>query len=168
MKFAFLLLVALLVQAALTAPSLPWLLSAIHVWLVVVVGRARGAPAHTAGWFGLVAGLAADLSRGLPVGPSGIAGALAGVGVARASTVFELAGPLFWVIGTLLATGITEAVTAGVYASLGAPPPHSWLGAAAALAGTACLGFLTAALEWGWGRFFSPDARRRRALRRRR
>lgn len=167
MRFFLLLLAALALQGALTSPHLPWLAASIHVWLVVVVGRAQLAPPAKAGWFGLVAGVAADGVRGWPWGPSGIAGAVAAAVVARASTVFELSGPLFWVVGTLTAATVVEVTLAAVYATLGAPPPHGVVGAAAAVAGTALLGFLTAALEWWWGKVFSPQARRRRALRRR-
>jgi rod shape-determining protein MreD len=167
MKYLLFLAVALALQKALTSPHLPWVASALHLWLVVVVGRARGLPPAQAGWFGLGAGLAADALRALPVGPSGLAGALAGALVARVAVVFELAGPLFWVVGTLLAAAVTEAVTFLVYTSLGSPPPHGLLGAAAALAGTSLLGLLTALGEWWWARTFSPQARRLRALRRR-
>lgn len=167
MRFFLLLLVALAVQAALTSHQVPWLFSSVHLWLVVVVARAQRVPASHAGWFGLLSGLAADGVRGWPLGPSGIAGAVAGAAVARASVVFELSGPLFWVVGTLLASGLLEGTVALVYLTLGARPPHGFLGAAAAVAGTAFLGFLTAAIEWWWGRVFSPQARRRRALRRR-
>lgn len=167
MRFFVLLVAALGLQAALTAAQAPWLVSAVHVWLVVVVGRAQRLPASHAGWFGLLAGVAADAVRGWPAGPSGIAGALAGAVVARASAVFELSGPLFWVVGTLLAAGVTEGTVALVYGTLGVHPPHGWVGAAAAVAGTAALGFLAAAIEWWWGKVFSPQARRRRALKRR-
>lgn len=167
MRFFLLLLVALGVQAALTAHHLPWFFSSVHVWLVVVVARAQRFPSSHAGWFGLLSGVAADGVRGWPLGPSGIAGAVAGAAVARASVVFELSGPLFWVVGTLLASGIVEGAVALIYVTLGARSPHGWLGAAAAVAGTAFLGFITAASEWWWRRVFSPQARRRRALRRR-
>lgn len=165
MRFVLLLAATLALQAAFTAAQVPWLFSAAHLWLVAVVGRAQRAPATHAGWFGLVAGAAADAVRGWPVGPSGIAGAVAGALVARLSVVFELSGPLFWVVGTLLAASVTEGVVMLVYTTLGAYPPHGWVGAAAAVAGTAALGFLTAAVEWWWRRVFSPQARRRRALR---
>ena len=167
MRYFLLLLLALAVQAALTSPKVPWFLSSVHVWLVVVVARAQRLPASHAGWFGLFSGLAADGVRGWPLGPSGIAGAVAAAAVARASVVFELSGPLFWVVGTLLASGLVEGSAALVYLTLGARPPHGWVGAAAAVAGTDLLGFLTAASQWWWGRVFSPEARRRRALRRR-
>ncbi|GBC78828.1 hypothetical protein HRbin09_00036 [bacterium HR09] len=167
MRFFLLLVLALAAQAALTSHHLPWLLSSLHVWLVVVVGRAQRFPASHAGWFGLLSGLAADAVRGWPWGPSGIASAVAGAAVALASVVFDLSGPLFWVVGTLLASGLVEGTLALVYLTLGARPPHGWVGAAAAVAGTTFLGFLTAASEWWWGRVFSPQARRRRALRRR-
>lgn len=167
MRFVLLLAAAFALQAAVTAAGVPPLFSAVHIWLVVVVGRAQRVPASHAGWFGLIAGIVADAVRGWPVGPSGIAGAVAGAVVARSSVVFELSGPLFWVVGTLLAAAVTEGTMALVYATLGTHPPHGWVGATAAVAGTAALGFLAAAIEWWWGRAFSPQARRRRALRRR-
>lgn len=167
MSHLLFLLAALAAQAALTAPKAPWLLSAVHLWLVVVVGRAKGRPAANAGWFGLLAGLAADGLRGQALGPTGLAGALAGAVVAKATALFELSGPLFWVVGTLVASAVVEATTFLVYASLGHPAPHGLVGSAAALAGTSAVGLATALAEWWYQRTFSPQARRRRALRRR-
>lgn len=167
MTFVLALGFALALQAALTAPEVFWLFSPMHVWLVVVVAKARGQAPGKAGWFGLAAGLGADLVRGLPLGPAAIAGVFAAGLVAKASVVFELAGPLFWVVSTLAGSMVTEATVSLIYVTLGAPPPHGLVGSAAAVAGTSLLGLVAAFFEWWWQRQFSPQARRRRALRRR-
>jgi cell shape-determining protein MreD len=167
MKYLPWLGLSLLLQLAFTSPEFPWFLAPVQPWLVVVVALARGAEPAKAGWYGLLAGLLADGVRGSAIGPSGIAGALAGAAVARAWAVFELTGPLFWVGGAFLAALVVEAASAAVYLSLGTRPPHGVVGAAAALAGTGLLALLAAFGEWWWGRTFSPEARRRRALRRR-
>jgi len=167
MKYLPWLGLALLLQVVLSSPEVFWFLSPAQLWLLVVVAFARRTQPAKAGWLGLFGGLAADGLRGLAIGPSGIAGALAGAAVAWTSAVFELGGPLFWVGGTFLAAFVVEVITAVLYLSLGTRPPHGVIGAAAAVAGTALFALVVAAGEWWWGRTFSPEARRRRALRRR-
>jgi len=76
----------------------------------------------------------------------------------------ELAGPLFWIGGALLAAIGSEAVWAVIYLTLNADRDHGLIGSLAIVASTAALAMAAAAGEriLVWWR--SPLRRRRREL----
>jgi len=158
------LLTALLLQFALQSVHVWWVLAACQPLLLVVVGGARRLAPTSVAWLGLGLGLASDAIADRIVGPGGIAGALAGLVVAVTARRFELEGPLFWIVGSLLAASTSEIVWTVLTATLGATPDHRWLGSLAALATTGTAGLVVALGEriWRWWR--SPERQRRRVL----
>lgn len=164
-------LLAAIVAAALAEFGL----QSIHLWplvaacrplLLVIVGHARRWDPIRVGWLGLAVGLLSDAIALRPVGPGGIAGAVAGVVVAVVVTRFELEGPLFWVVGALIVGTVSESATAVILTSLGATSDHGWLGGLAAVAVTATAAVLVAATFMAFRFLTSPERRRRRVLRR--
>jgi hypothetical protein len=161
------LLAAVLVQLGLQSVHLPSLLATCQpVLLVPVAATRRFSPAGVA-WVGLGVGLVTDIIAHRPIGAGGIAGALAGAAVATTVQRFELEGPLFWIVGSLLAVACSEAAWALTLTSLGATLDHGWLGSLAAFATTGAAGLAVAAGERLLGWWKSPERRRRRALMRR-
>ena len=99
-------------------------------------------------WSGLGIGLVADVLADRIVGPGGIAGAVAGaVGGRWSCAASSSQGPLFWIVGSLLAA-LTQRARSGSppwsppWAST---PEHGLLGALAAVATTAAAGLAVAA-----------------------
>jgi len=166
MTLALAVLVAALAEFALQSGGLWPLLAACRPLLLVLVGYARRWDPVRVGWLGLALGLLSDAVALRPIGPGGIAGAAAGVLVAVVVTRFELEGPLFWVVGALAVSAVSEAGTALVLTTLGATPDHGWLGGFAAVAVTAAAAVLVAACVMAFRHLTSPERRRRRALRR--
>jgi rod shape-determining protein MreD len=157
---------ALVLQFALSASHLWWVLAACQPLLLVVVATARRSGPVRVAWCGLAAGLLADAVGERIIGPGGIAGAVAGAAVAVVVRRFEMEGPLFWIVGSLLAAGCSEGVWMLLMATLGAQPDHTWHGSLATVAMTAAAGLAVAAGERAWGAWRSPARRRRRVLRR--
>lgn len=151
-------------------------LQSVHLWpvlgacrplaLVVVAAARRPGPVRVA-WIGLAAGLATDILDDRVIGPGGIAVALAGVVVAVVTTRFELEGPLFWIVGTLTVTAVSEATQLMVLTSLGTRPDHGVVGGLAAVATTTLAAAVIAVGERALRFWRSPNRRRRRALLRR-
>jgi rod shape-determining protein MreD len=151
---------------ALRSVAVPQLLGACRPLLLVVVGSARRhAPAAVA-WLGCLAGLLGDVLSGRVIGPGGVAGAAGGALMAALVRRFELQGPLFWIVGTLIVAGCSESVNALLLTSLGANLDHGWLGGLAAVAVTTLAGALVAVAQMALRAWRSPERRRRRALRR--
>jgi rod shape-determining protein MreD len=166
MRTAIGLAVAILFQVALHAAHVWWVLAACQPLLLVVVYQARHhLPIHTA-WMGLAAGLATDVLSERIIGPGGIAGAIAGALVATTLRRFEMEGPLFWIVGSLVAASASELAWVGLLLTLGAQPEHGLLGVLATVATTAAGGFVVAAGERVARWWRSPERRRRQALRR--
>ena len=156
--------VACLLHVALRAAAVWWFLAACQPLLLVPVAASRKyTPVGVARW-GLAAGLAIDVLSGRIIGPGGIAVAAAGAAVAVLVRRFELAGPLFWIGGSLLAAVGSEAIWMVIYLTLNAPRDHSLLGSLATVATTAAVAMAVAAgariVVW-WR---SPQRRRRREL----
>jgi hypothetical protein len=78
---------------------------------------------------------------------------------------FELEGPLFWIVGSLLAATASEAAWMLLTATLGAVPDHGWLGSLATLATTGTAGLAVAAADRAWRWWRSAERQRRRVLR---
>ena len=158
-------LIAFFLQIALQASTLWWVLATCQPLLVVLVVAARRYTPIAVAWWGLAIGIVPDLLGHRIVGPGAIAGAMAGLLVAVVVRRFELEGPLFWIVGSLLATTASELILLLVIVSMGATPDHWWLGALATVATTAVLGFSVAAGERIWRAWRSPQRLRRRVLR---
>ena len=166
MKLLFALLVATLLQLALQASHLWWVLAACQPMLLVVVMTARRLKPVPVAWVGLAIGLLADILAERVIGPGGIAGAVAGSVVASVVRRFELEGPLFWTVGSLLVATCSELTWLVVEATLGIRPEHGSLGALATVATTAAAGLVVAASERVLRAWHSPDRARRRDLKR--
>jgi len=159
-------LLALAAQAVLQTPHVWWVLAACRPHFLVVVAAAPKLKPVGVAWLALALGLAGDVLTDRAIGPGGISGAVAGLVVAVVVRRFELEGPLFWIAGALLATGLGELVDRGVTASLGMVMPRGWLGSLATVATTVVLAAVVAAGAWAWSAFHSTSRQRRRALRR--
>jgi rod shape-determining protein MreD len=159
------LVAALLLQIALQASALWWVLASCQPLLVVLVLVTRRYAPVSVAWIGLVVGIVTDLLGHRILGPGAIAGATAGLLVAFVVRRFDLEGPLFWIVGSLLATTASELTWLLVIVSMGATPDHWWLGALATVATTAALGFSVAAGERLLRAWRSPERLRRRVLR---
>ena len=166
MKIAAAFLFAILLQFGLTARHLSWVLAACEPALLVVVASARRFDPVGVAWTGLAAGLATDLMAERIIGPGGIAGAVAGVAVAVVVRRFEMEGPLYWIVGSLLAATCSEAAWFLTLVTLGVRPDHMGIGALAAVAMTGAAGLVVAAVERLARAWKSPERRRRRVLRR--
>ena len=166
MKLFAAFVVALFVQLGLQAGEGWWVLASCQPLLVVLVATTRRLPPTTAGWCGLATGLVTDVLAERIIGPGAIAGALAGVLVALVVRRFELEGPLFWIVGSLLAATCSELVWFLVIASLGIASDHSWLGALATISTTSATGFVVATSERALRAWRSPGRQRRRILHR--
>ncbi len=167
MSVALSLAAAILVQFALQSVHVWSALAACQPVLIVLVASARRLRPTSVAWLGLVAGLATDLLAGRVIGPGGIAGAAAGAMVAHVIRKFELEGPLFWIVGSLLAASSSEVAWFALMASHGSRPDHGPIGVLAAVATTGMLGLVVAAAERSWAWWVSPERRRRRGLRNR-
>lgn len=167
MSVALSLAAAILVQFALQSVHVWSALAACQPVLIVLVASARRLRPTSVAWLGLGAGLATDLLAGRVIGPGGIAGAAAGAMVAHVIRKFELEGPLFWIVGSLLAASSSEVAWFALMASLGSRPDHGPIGVLAAVATTGMLGLVVAAAERSWAWWVSPERRRRRGLRNR-
>lgn len=167
MSVALALVAAILVEFALQSVHVWSALAACQPVLLVVVASARRLRPTSVAWLGLGAGLATDLLAGRVIGPGGVAGAAAGALVAHVIRKFELEGPLFWIVGSLLAASSSEVVWFVLMASLGSRPDHGPIGLLAAVATTGMLGLVVAAAERSWAWWISPERRRRRRLRNR-
>jgi rod shape-determining protein MreD len=165
-KLALAFAVALLIQLSLTASHVWWVFAACQPLLLVVVATARRTGPTGVAWSGLAAGIIADVVGERIIGPGGIAGAVAGALVATVVRRFEMEGPLFWIVGSLLAAATSETVWMLTTATLAARPDHTWLGALATVAMTAAAGLAVAAAERALRAWQSPTRRRRRMLRR--
>lgn len=166
MRLAVTFLLALFLQLGLTAGHLWWVFAACQPLLLVVVASARRFEPVGVAWTGLAAGLATDLISERIIGPGGIAGAVAGVAVAAVVRRFEMEGPLYWIVGSLLAGACSEAAWMLSLVTLGAKPDHLFVGAFATVAMTGAAGLLVAATERAVRIWQSPERRRRRVLRR--
>jgi rod shape-determining protein MreD len=158
--------IAVVLQVGLTASHLWWVLAACQPILLVVVATARRFSPVGVAWCGLAAGLATDALGERIIGPGGIAGAIAGVAVATVVRRFEMEGPLYWIVGSLLAATCSEAAGALVLVTLGAMPDHGFSGMFATVAMTGAAGLVVAAGERAVRAWRSPSRRRRRVLRR--
>lgn len=159
-------LVALMLQIGLHGSTLWWVLPACQPLLVVLVASARKLSPIAVAWIGVAVGLTTDLLNARIIGTGGIAGAIAGVIVAFVVRRFELEGPLFWIVGSLVAATVSELAWLLATASMGVRPDHSWFGVLAVVTTTATLGFGVAAGERIWRAWRSPTHQRRRLLRR--
>jgi len=157
---------AALVQVALQASQLWWLLAACQPLLLVVVAAARRYRPVTVAWVGIAIGLLADVMAERIIGPGGIAGAVAGAVVATVVRRFELEGPLFWTVGSLLVAACSEASWLAIQATLGIKGEHGFLGALATVATTAAAGLVVAATDRAIKAWHSPERTRRRDLKR--
>lgn len=166
MRLLLLLLVAALAQFALPSVRVWAPLAACRPLLLVTVAAARTLTPLGAAWVGLGVGLLIDLLTDQAVGPGGIGGALAGLAVSVTARRFELTGPLFWIIGVVVAVLTTELVAALVLFSLGGSLGHGWRGSVATLATTGAVALVVAAAERAWHAWQSPTRRRRRILNR--
>jgi rod shape-determining protein MreD len=166
MKLALVFVLGLVLQLALTAAHFPWLFAACQPLLLVTVYAARTFAPVGVAWTGLAAGLATDVLAERIIGPGGIAGALAGIVVAALVRRFEMHGPLFWIVGSLVAAASSELAWLVVVVTLGMRPDHTWLGALATVVMTAAAGFLVALGELAARTWGSAARRRRRALQR--
>ena len=166
MTLAIAFLVAALVHVGLRAANVWWFLGACQPLLLVTVAAVRRHTPVGVAWWGLAAGLAIDVLADRIIGPGGIAVAAAAAAVAVLVRRFELAGPLFWIGGALVAALGSELVWAVVIVTLNAPADHGVLGSLAVVATTAALGMTVAAGEriLIWWR--SPARARRRELKR--
>ncbi len=164
MTLAIAFVVACLLHVALRAARVWWFLAACQPLLLVPVAASRRHTPTGVAWWGLFAGLAIDVLSGRIIGPGGIAVAVAGAAVAVLVRRFELAGPLFWIGGALLAAVGSEVLWTVVLVTLNAPRDHSLLGSLATVATTAAIAMAVAAgariVVW-WR---SPQRRRRREL----
>ncbi|MGE5237154.1 MAG: hypothetical protein ACM3O7_12485 [Acidobacteriota bacterium] len=155
---------AVLVQLGLQSVHLWNVLAACQPVLLVTISPSRRISPIAVAWLGLGGGMMTDLVLNRIVGPGGIAGALAGLVVALTVRRLELEGPLFWIVGSLLAATVSEVSWLAIMATLGAAPDHGWYGALATIATTSASGLLVAATERGFRAWRSPERRRRRML----
>lgn len=167
MKLLAAFVVALALHVGLRAAHLWWVLAACQPLLLVIVASARTYAPTGSAWIGLGAGLALDIASGRIIGPGGISGAAAGAVVGVVVRRFELEGPLFWIVGSLLAAATGEILWFAAVFSLGIVPDHGWLGVLATIAMTAAAGLVVAAGERALRAWRSPERARRRLLRRR-
>jgi hypothetical protein len=158
--------VALLLQIGLTAARLWWFLAACQPTLLVVVAAARRFSPVGVAWCGLAAGLVTDAIGERIIGPGGIAGAAAGVLVATVVRRFEMEGPLYWIVGSILAAATSEATRTLLLLTLGVTADHGLAGVLATVAMTGAAGLAVAAGERAVRAWRSPGRRRRRVLRR--
>ena len=165
MKLAVLFAIALLLQFALTASHLWWGLAACQTLLLVVVASARRFDPVGVAWCGLGAGLASDVLAERIIGPGGIGGAIAGLVVALVVRRFEMEGPLYWIVGSLLAAACSEVAWLLVIVTLGARPDHALLDALTTVVMTGAGGLVVALGERLVRAWRSPARRRRRVLR---
>jgi rod shape-determining protein MreD len=166
LKLLLAFVAAALLQLALKAAHVWWLLAACQPLLLVVLATARRYRPTTVAWIGMGIGLLADVAADRILGPGGIAGAVAGAVVASVVRRFELEGPLFWTVGSLLVTACSETAWLGVETTLGVRPEHGFLGTLAAVITTAAAGLVVAATERGIKAWHSPERTRRRDLKR--
>ena len=165
MKLAAAFAFAVLLQLGLTAGHLWWVLAACQPILIVVVAAARRFDPVGVAWTGLAAGLATDMMSQRIIGPGAIAGAVGGFVVATVVRRFEMEGPLYWIVGSLLAAACSEAVWMLSLTTLGVRPNHGFPGGLATVAMTSAAGLLVAAGERAWHALNSPARKRRRVLR---
>ena len=166
MRFAVAFLLALLLQLGLAAGHLWWGFAACQPLLLVVVATARRFDPVGVAWYGLAAGLASDAVAERIIGPGGIAGAIAGFVVATVVRRFEMEGPLYWIVGSLLASACSELAWMLVLVTLGARPDHGLSGVLATMVMTGVAGLMVATGERGLRAWRSPTRYRRRVLRR--
>jgi hypothetical protein len=167
MKLLATFLAALALHVGFRAARLWWVLAACQPLLLVVVAAARTRTPTGAAWVGLGVGLASDIASGRIIGPGGVAGAAAGAVVGVVERRFELEGPLFWIVGSLLAATTSELLWFVEIFTLGITPDHGWLGMLATVAMTAAAGLGVATGERALRAWRSPERARRRLLRRR-
>jgi rod shape-determining protein MreD len=165
-RLAAAFVLALLLQLGLTASHLWWVLPACQPLLLVVVAAARRFDPVGVAWYGLAAGLASDAFGERIIGPGGIAGAAAGFVVASVVRRFEMEGPLYWIVGSLLVSATSELTWILVAATLGVRPDHGLSGVLATVAMTGAAGLAVAAAERALRAWQSPTRHRRRVLRR--
>jgi hypothetical protein len=165
-KLILALVLAALLQMGLTASHLWWVLAACQPILLVVVAAARRFSPVGVAWYGLAAGLVTDALGERIIGPGGIAGAVAGVLVATVVRRFEMEGPLYWIVGALLASASSEATRMLALFTLGVTPDHGFSGMLATVAMTGVAGLVVATGERAVRFWRSPGRRRRRVLRR--
>lgn len=166
MKLLLASLAALALHLGFRAAHLWWVLAACQPLLLVIVAAARVHAPTGAAWVGLGAGLAVDVASGRVIGPGGVAGAAAGAVVGVVARRFELEGPLFWIVGSLLAATTSELLWFAEVFTLGITPDHGWLGVLATVAMTAAAGLAVATGERALRAWRSPERVRRRLLRR--
>ncbi len=165
MKLVLAFALAALLQIGLTASHLWWVLAACQPILLVVVATSRRYPPVGTAWSGIAAGLATDALGERIIGPGGIAGAIAGLVVATVVRRFEMEGPLFWIVGSLVAATCSEGAWMVVLVTLGARPDHGFSGMLATVAMTGVAGLVVATGERAARAWRSPGRRRRRVLR---
>ncbi|MFH1176388.1 MAG: hypothetical protein V1750_03190 [Acidobacteriota bacterium] len=153
-------------HVALRSVHLWWMLGTCQPLLLVMVAATRRHTPTGVAWWGAAVGLASDLLAHRIVGPGAIAGALAGSLVAVVIRRFELAGPLFWIVGSLAGAAVSEIAWLGVLLSLDAVPDHGWLGVLATVATTAAAAAVVASGERALAWWRSPQRARRRVLKR--
>ena len=166
MKLVLAFALAALLQMGLTAGRLWWVLAACQPILLVLVAAARRYPPVGVAWWGLAVGLVTDALGERIIGPGGIACAVAGVVVATVVRRFEMEGPLYWIVGALLAATSSEGGRWLVLVTLGVKPDHGLSGMVATVAVTGVAGLVVAMGERGVRIWRSPGRRRRRVLRR--
>jgi len=165
-RLAAAFLAALFLQLGLTASHLWWVLAACQPLLLVVVATARRLDPVGVAWCGLAAGLASDALAERIIGPGGIAGAVAGFVVALVVRRFEMEGPLYWIVGSLVASACSELTWMLLLVTLGARPDHAFSGVLATVVMTGAAGLVVAAGERALRAWRSPARHRRRVLRR--
>lgn len=166
MKLLTAFLAALALHLGFRAAHLWWVLAACQPLLLVIVAAARTHTPTGAAWVGLGAGLTLDVASGRIIGPGGVAGAATGAVVGVVVRRFELEGPLFWIVGSLLAATTSELLWFVEVFTLGITPDHGWLGMLATVAMTAAAGLVVATGERALRAWRSPERARRRLLRR--
>lgn len=166
MTLAIAFLGALILHLGLRAASVWWFFAACQPLLLVTVAASRRQSPTGVAWWGVACGLAIDVLADRIVGPGGIAVAAAGAAVAVIVRRFELAGPLFWIVGALTAALGSEVLWTLIHVTLDATPDHGVLGSLGVVATTSALGLLVATGEriFVWWR--SPARARRRELKR--
>jgi hypothetical protein len=166
MTLAIGFVVACVFHVALRSAHVWWVLASCQPLFLVTVAAARRHLPATVAWWGMAVGITMDVLSHRNIGPGGIAGAVAGALVAVLIRRFELAGPLFWIVGSLVVATASEAVWMLVLVTLNVLPDHSWLGGLATVATTAAVAMVVAAAERTFAWWTSPGRQRRRALKR--